>query len=358
MYYYIKEREQESDLKKTAGFKARDDSEVIFERAGMKSINIVSNSVERQKGTVFSKILTHIRVKKNWQNKLKGLKAGDILFVQFPVVDHSLFMYKVFRKLVKRNVDVILLIHDLELLRWSLRSDSSKKTKFRLQREETSILDCATKVIVHNNKMRDYLSELGIKKDKMVNLEIFDYLHDNFDVSEKQKSYSKNGPVVIAGNLREYKAGYAYHLPDNYPFNLYGIDYTGTVNKKIRYFGSFLPDELLNVLEGGYGLVWDGNQIDTCSGTYGSYLKINNPHKTSLYLSIGLPVIIWSQAALADFVKKNNCGFVIDSIEDIKQKVSELSEDDYSTMLDNARKISQKLTAGYYTNRAIARCLK
>ena len=34
------------------------------------------------------------------------------------------------------------------------------------------------------------------------------------------------------------------------------------------------------------------------------YLRINNPHKTSLYLACGIPIITWNKAAIAQYVRK------------------------------------------------------
>jgi hypothetical protein len=33
-----------------------------------------------------------------------------------------------------------------------------------------------------------------------------------------------------------------------------------------------LPEELIKNLQGRYGLVWDGDALDTCSGLTGEYL--------------------------------------------------------------------------------------
>ena len=60
---------------------------------------------------------------------------------------------------------------------------------------------------------------------------------------------------------------------------------------------------------------------ETCKGSFGEYLRINNPHKTSLYLASGIPVIIWSKAALAEFIEKNKCGITVDSLYEIADKL-------------------------------------
>lgn len=55
--------------------------------------------------------------------------------------------------------------------------------------------------------------------------------------------------------------------------------------------GSYMPEELPEKLEAKYGLVWDGLEITSCEGTFGQYLKYNNPHKFSLYMAAGIAVI-------------------------------------------------------------------
>ena len=48
----------------------------------------------------------------------------------------------------------------------------------------------------------------------------------------------------------------------------------------IIHKGVFKPEELPRVLDGSYGLVWDGDSLDECSGNIGEYLKINKNPKT------------------------------------------------------------------------------
>ena len=116
----------------------------------------------------------------------------------------------------------------------------------------------------------------------------------------------------------------------------------------IRDRGAFPADEIPSKLNEGFGLVWDGEGIDGCTGNTGDYLRYNNPHKLSLYLVSGLPVVIWSEAAEAQFVKDNNVGIVVNSIDDFSNAFDELSEQQYYEMVENARKISGKLRNGEY----------
>lgn len=108
-------------------------------------------------------------------------------------------------------------------------------------------------------------------------------------------------------------------------------------------------------LNQSFGLIWDGPSIETCEGTYGSYLKFNNPHKTSLYISSGLPVVIWRQAALADFVLQNKIGIVIDNLNQLDSALDSVSQQKYKEIKSNTLVIAERLRTGYYTKKAVDR---
>ena len=82
---------------------------------------------------------------------------------------------------------------------------------------------------------------------------------------------------------------------------------------------------------------------------------VNNPHKMSLYLVSGMPVIVWSGSAQAEFVRKNGIGLVIDSLSDIQDGIAALTAEDYARMLENARRIGCKLRQGGMTRAALVK---
>lgn len=357
MNYYVQEAQMSKDLQRTAGIKARDDLDEIFSQINVQAVNIPPYDAEREKYGVADKIKTHFTIVKEWERKLAFLKKGDTLFVQFPIIGHSIFQAGVIKKLEKRGVRVVLIIHDLEILRAAKRSDVSFAKSQRLRLEEQNTLQVCSKIIVHNPKMKAYMRDLGIADEKMISLGIFDYIVPDFDYERAdQRILNKDMPVIVAGNLRPHKAQYLYHLADSYSYNLYGVDYQGEQNEKIKYFGSFPSDELPYAMNGSFGLVWDGENIDTCTGIYGEYLKINNPHKTSLYLASGIPVAIWKNAALADFVTDNQCGIVVDSLNDLERVISELTVEQYEQLRLHAEAVGKKLRSGYYTRKAVEAC--
>lgn len=354
MNYYIREVQTNEGVKKTAGIKARDDVENILSENGFHSITVETDLEKRKKANPVLRLYYHYSTMRKWNKAFNNVKTGDCVIIQFPVINHTIFLKNAISKLQKKGVTVVLLIHDLETIRASLRKDVSTKTKKRLNLEENSILRECNYIIAHNEKMVDYLNQaLGISKNKLISLEIFDYLIPGFDQKFDPKKIQKDYPTIIAGTLRLHKAKYVYNLPENVDFNLYGVGYEGKSKDKIKYFGSFMPDDLPFAMQGSFGLVWDGESVDTCSGIYGEYLKINNPHKTSLYLASGIPVVIWKKAALAEFVINNHCGIVVDNLSEIDEVKVKISESEYMAMEKNVMEISKKLRSGYYLLEAV-----
>ncbi|WP_051006281.1 hypothetical protein [Liquorilactobacillus vini] len=117
------------------------------------------------------------------------------------------------------------------------------------------------------------------------------------------------------------------------------------------------PDILPKYLRQSFGLIWDGTSLNQCDGVFGEYLKYNNPHKMSLYLSSGLPVIVWKQAAVADFVEKNQVGITINRLSDLDEILDKLSIDDYRQLKENVVKIAKGMRNGVYIKRAVKNLL-
>ena len=343
---------------KNAGGKAREDINAIFENAGFQPVDFRYFEEERQSKPLPARLYWHFSIFKKWGERLSCVKAGDTLFIQFPISEHSLFQASFFKKMVKRGVKVVLIVHDLSTLREKQRLDTSKMKKLRYTIEEVNMIKVCSKVIVHNDVMANYVEqELKIPKEKIVSLKIFDYLIVDWNEElAKKRGLSLDKPIVIAGNFLRYKAGYVYVLPDNYHYQLYGMNYDGEPKENINYGGAVMPEELPYKMSGSFGLVWDGERSDTCSGIYGNYLKINNPHKTSLYIASELPVIIWKEAALAPFVTENGLGIAVDSLEEIPEMISKLSEADYLQMQDSLKEFGKRLRTGQYTLDAVRDC--
>lgn len=347
------ESQYEDTSKKHAGGKAREDLNLIFYESGIRKLDIIAPQQERKNANKFQKLKYHYQIGKIWVDAIKKVNSGDVLIIQFPVINHTLMLKNVIKKAKKKNVKIIAFIHDLEILRLSNAKSISRLEKWRMRREELDELYLFDKIVVHNNQMRKFLFDhFGILIEKMVVLQIFDYLiPGDFKPLQVDEKHMKN--CIIAGNLIRDKAAYVYKLPPLPDFELYGINYEDSHVSNIHYHGSYLADELPYHLCGGFGLVWDGDEVDICSGAWGSYLKYNNPHKISLYLACGIPVVIWEKAALAGYVTSNKVGITINSLEELSQRLNDISNEQYNTLKNNAIELSKKLRTGYYTKKAL-----
>ncbi len=355
MEYYLKEIREETINKvaeRNAGGKAREDVSAILDKMGIHNLDINLWEMNRKKANIFRRVTWHLETVWRLKDTLKDVKKGDILYLQFPIFEHSI-LQGFFFHFFKRNIKTVLIIHDLTMLRESRNTENILR-KIRLWIEEMMVLKYSSRIIVHNNKMASYLKNMKIDESKLTVLQIFDYLMPAFNINDKRNRPAEKGSgVVIAGNLSKKKAGYVYDLPLTLQYNLYGTNFIGQLRENVNYCGCYKADELALFLNGSFGLVWDGPSVDSCIGSYGEYLKINNPHKTSLYLAAGIPVAIWNEAALADFITENRCGILIESLKDLEVQVERMSEESYLDYKKNAELVGKKIREGFYLQKAI-----
>lgn len=326
-----------------AGKKAPADVAEIAQKLGYKTQNIIMNTTE---SGIAAKIKRQIGYWKSWNACYRNIDEGSLVLIQNPFHNPQLNRNQILSKLKnKKRVSFISLIHDVEELR-NMTYDNYYRSEFSFMLELSDVF------IVHNNVMKNFFIQKGIPADRIVVLEIFDYLHGYED---KTVFFSKN--VLIAGNLDTTKCEYIgkIHEIKNVHFDLYGVNFNEKMKKypSIAYKGSFPVDEIPNKLDNGFGLVWDGTSLDGCQGNSGQYLKFNNPHKLSLYLSAGLPVIIWSEAAEAKLIKEYDIGICVDSLKELPKVLEEIDEERYKELAKNVKRISQKLIKGFFTTRAL-----
>lgn len=323
---------------KTAGSKAQKDINQFAEEIGYTPV----------KYTISGGRISQFIERWTFKKKLDKIPESSVVLLQYPLagnLEPELLKYTEKRQ----DLNVILLIHDLDILRNSSNTSG--------QEIEKKLLHRVNKIIVHNSLMKKKLLEQfdNLDPDNMVELELFDYICD-LPESDKKKPADKN-IVVVAGNLSKKKSGYVYKLGKNVgglTFHLYGINFIEEDAQNAVYHGSFQPEELPTKMEQGFGLVWDGGELQKCSGDFGEYLKYNNPHKLSLYIAAGMPVIVWSQSAVKLLVEKEHIGLVIDSVTDLEKRIAMLSDEEYQVMTRNAKRLSKKVRKGYFIKRALS----
>lgn len=270
-----------------------------------------------------------------------NVNDNDIIVMQYPYqVNVMRIVLKQMDHLKKRrNVKFILLIHDVVYLRnESYVSEDPEDMK----KIEVGFFNSSDGIIAHNSFMAKELKSAGVNVP-IYELGLFDYIYNG-----KPATISKTvqPTIVFAGNLSPEKSGFIYNqdIIINNPVNLYGSK-PSSLKSNYCYKGSFPPDELIESLEGNYGLVWDGPSAESCQGNYGNYLRYNNPHKFSLYIAAGLPVIVWEESALAEFVRQNEIGAVISSLSMLNELPNYDSEQ-YKKFSNNVAKLKKKVCNG------------
>ena len=141
--------------------------------------------------------------------------------------------------------------------------------------------------------------------------------------------------------------------------DLYGVGFYHESVKKsegsvLNYKGMFPADEVIDRIDGDFGLVWYGESLDSCDGVAGQYLKYNNPHKLSLYLLCEMPIVIWDKAAMAAFVTEHDIGITVSSLTELSSKITSLSKEDVERLKTNVKALKLKLEKGELLSAALS----
>ncbi|SEQ50534.1 hypothetical protein SAMN05421824_1828 [Hyunsoonleella jejuensis] len=329
-----------------AAGKAKTDCEFVFDKMGFKNLGFKQSAIPNSAiGTIknFFGILL----------ALLKLPRKSTLVTQYP---NNKFrkMILFFAKLKKCKI--ITLVHDVRILKGRTKD---------VDAELRQIVNCDV-IIVHNPSMKKWFLEQGVNIPIIV-LGIFDYISEKKPMQNTNRAPKDSYDIAYAGGFGDGKNSYIFDFDilenSNYNLRLYGIGFDPNKRKVdqeksvVHYEGVFKSDEVAYNIVSDFGLVWDGISSDTCSGNYGAYLKFNNPHKTSLYLLCGLPIIIWSEAALADFVAEHNIGITISNLKDLNHILENLTIEEYQNMKQNVADIQTKVMEGYFVETAVEKAL-
>lgn len=320
----------------TAGDKAKTDIEQILTENGY-----VNAGLKQSRST--NSLVAYFKTLASVMLGVSRLDAGDIVVVQYPLKKYYDYVVD---KAVKRGAKVVTLIHDL---------GSFRRKKLTVE-EEVARLNRSSVVIVHSEAMRDWLKERGVTTD-MVVLNLFDYLSTH-KARRVKPEIGKKPRLMFAGNCSRKANGWIYALADeckDFDLILYGNGVEQNSPANIKAMGRVDSDTLIGEAEGDFGIVWYGDSLDEGAGPLGEYLRYNAPHKTSMYLRAGIPVIIWDKAALADVVTSLGAGIAVSSLREIPDVLAKISAEDYAKMREKAFAVAEKLSKGGFTADALAR---
>lgn len=271
------------------------------------------------------------------------IQKGDVLFLQYPVKKYFSFLCHVAHL---KGAKTVSLIHDL---------GSFRRKKLTIQKE-INRLSNSDYIIASNENMKGWLKEHGLKKPVGA-LGLFDYRSASQCLEEvTERELVK---VVYAGGLSMKKNSFLVDLSKS--LNSWRLLVCGNKeglqglqdNPLITYQGFVPSEDFIKHIDADFGLVWDGNSLDGCSGESGQYLKWNSPHKVSFYLRAGLPLIIWKEAAVAPIIEEAGAGITISSLEELDDRLKALTLEDYQKMKANTVIIAKRLNEGYFLHQAL-----
>lgn len=303
----------------TASFKAPADVREFARARGYEEYLI---HIEYRFGT-FYRIINCI-----WQLIRFGCRIPEdsIVLYQYPDF-HPIPMLFVMFFFQKR---IMAIIHDV----------NSVRNKGYLVWSERKLLNKFYILIVHTENMKHFLKkENKIERPRYYVINAFPYIAE-IDKSERENAHE----VCFAGNIDKSRFLLDFcRSNQRLSIQLYGSKKITDVSSfdNVTYNGMFRPDNVVGI-KGSWGLVWDGDSTTTCSGNMGAYHKIIAPHKFSLFVVAGMPVIAWSNSAMADLIKEEGIGLCVDSIADLYVELSKVDNERYYKLQHNILRFAQE----------------
>jgi hypothetical protein len=232
----------------------------------------------------------------------------------------------------------------------------SAQPDWNLVAQECLALQGFTHVLSLNPTITQILQNHGVHA--LASLDLWDYLCEPPPLAPQGEQKFR---VVFAGNLSAEKSGFITRLGQlsGVDFELYGneLNPETIAAKNTRYMGSFQPDAPPFAGDRRFGLVWDGPALDTCNGNFGAYIAYNTPHKASMYLARGLPILIWRGAAIAPLIATHGAGLLIDSLHEVPGLLQALTQAQLAELQRNARALGEKIRSGHFIQAAAARLI-
>ena len=324
----------------SARSKAREDVNRIAQNNGFTQFLINTRTTTEQSmdsHSFINKLFYNIRKLFILFHSILLIKRCTLVLFQYPFAPFGEFFTLFFcRCLRKKRCHLVVIVHDLVHYR---ETEVFDKT-------EIKTLNTASELIVHTPQMQQLFKERGVDRPCRI-LWLFDYLTD--EVPVKNGQMQKANSVAFAGaldksvflkKLRETQyEGIQLHLYGGEPSDI--AEYPDWM----KYLGRFSPENV-TMLKEAWGLAWDGSGIDSLQGVIGNYLKYISPHKVSLYIAAGIPVIVSKESALADFIEQNKLGITISSLLELEERIMNQDQEELQLIRKHVAEMSETLRKG------------
>lgn len=262
------------------------------------------------------------------------LNAGDVVIFQSPTWNGVDWDNALVDKIKLYGGRVVFFIQDVPPIQF--------ENNYFLMPYFIDMYNKAEVVVVPSEKMYQRLVEEGLTVKKYVVQKMWDF---NVHMDLHTPSFEKK--LYFLGDVSRFP--FFQNWQFNTPLHVFGNHKSDYDYSKVHFGGWLNKTELLLELsKGGFGLVW-GNQENPKDEP--DYYKMNCSYKLASYLSAGIPVIVPDYLSNADFVKENNVGFVVSSLEEADQVIQECSEEKYSEMVSSVKNVQYLINNGYFTKK-------
>lgn len=332
--------------------KCRHDWEVYCQQMGGKLIDAFTYDWDKEPDDVLSSRLDGI---------LGGLKRNDIVIVNWEfAMDSNRWINEFIDRVHLFGAKLVFLMLDINSWRDLdplTVADVQTPEKFKDTQAvtyEARFFAKADGLLLHSPEMRDRLQiQMDVAQKKMPAAIAYLGPTGYSTVYYADRRQPGNG-IDYAGSLS--KAKFLLHLPEDFKINVFGAkpsDAELAQHDNLNLHAKLDPEAVPTALKGSYGLVWDSEGYPEATGRLADYERVNSPGKFPMYLAADEPVIIWSQAALAPYVRENGIGLVVDDLSQLPDLIAQQSDDAYLDMVKNVERISPLIRDGYYIKRGI-----
>jgi hypothetical protein len=297
--------------------------------------------------------------------KIVGDGGASQLFSNLTMADTVVFQYPQFsgiqlakeliimEELEKKGVKIIVFVHDIYFLRADQYRDAAPR--------EIAMLNRADVVILHSQAMADELVKAGLTKPYVIQGPFGYRVDDVAAIDHQVDAKPERWPLIYTGSMDKALFVQDYNL--HTPIDMFGPwpERWGNPQEKVLpplvYKGVVPAEELPLGDFKGLSLVWDGRNNPT---TYkiATYTRYNMPLKFSNYLAFELPIIVWKEAAIAEYVESQGIGFALNRLEELDARLDALSLEDYQQMLANVKSFAAKIRHGETLKVAVKQALE
>lgn len=317
----------------------------MTKKFGVKEIIYGKKYIKKRMRKVKEFFLIH----KNIIRQINGVNEKSQLFFFHPM-PYFWNMKKVRRVLNKKKIFLIGFVCDIALLH--LNDEEHKKITKKISAYlKDRLLKKYDVILVPTIRMKNYLVGKGIDRERIMVHGLYDY---HISIINETRKYTDN--IIIAGDLSCCRNNYIYQLHNlsNLCFNLYGYGFDKKYKKEnISYYGLIGESELNLKMDGRFGLCWYGNKMEMLTGFSAEYIKINSPHKVSLYIANNIPVIVSDEAGIANYIKENHLGIIIHNLKELPEILEAISDEEYTDLLDHVMEEGKKLRKGCHLEKSL-----